>query len=658
MKKVLILCLIAMIFLITVLVSCGKSPELAIDDVLIPDDELFTSVINISDTIDEDIQIINELSRYSYEKKEQSAYLISAEIITDIYISEIVESLEGLYNEREGLVYVPELSPKQAIILFDFFKEDELYKIAYINEIGTYESILFSISEDGALEFTHIEPRFKLQLIDDNFREYSSDYSFEPIPDGLTDKINQGVFRDYIPTGFRIADGSMGDINNDGITDVLLSLITDNYRVADYSGELPLLILLGQADGSYIVERKIPGILFTGGENFSYPVAGEGYFDIILEYSKGAVGHDININRFIYNPLKNDWLLKSFSYQHDISTIGNPNYPELISPFPDMIDLPISYFDREWFYNNQTSWDYFDEISILKHGQRDTFTLAIKVRNDIDCYEGYIYKSFGNNDSSGRFIQTVRGTIRNNIKPIITSNDEDLTFSVYDNIWKLDEITNTFLPDKRLRPAYDEIVASTVIDEWPGFLEIEELDIDGDGIPELFLNLGTSYSVYTLIDGEAVCLIESENIGYGGTYFSGGFVVYENDSGERFLVDCFWGYGVAAFFVSYDVYRLEEGVLNKIISFKDGIAPEEDWIISWINEYHLAKYDRSLIIIEPAPEVMTRGWEGENLYYFYLINNALVSKDDYYDAASKIPGSKILYEKYRETVLPMLLSLE
>ena len=66
--------------------------------------------------------------------------------------------------------------------------------------------------------------------------------------DDFTEKMLAGAFNDYTPEGFCIADGSLGDINSDGIEDALICLATDGYHAAGYSADMPMFILIGQRD--------------------------------------------------------------------------------------------------------------------------------------------------------------------------------------------------------------------------------------------------------------------------------------------------------------------------------------------------------------------------------------------------------------------------
>jgi|GEM_PF-6477659 len=201
-----------------------------------------------------------------------------------------------------------------------------------------------------------------------------------------------------------------------------------------------------------------------------------------------------------------------------------------------------------------------------------------------------------------------------------------------------------------LHPAYVAILASIEVNEWPGFLEIDLLDIDEDGSPELLLYLGTSYYLYTLVDNEAVCLIETENIGYLGNSSGNGLIVYENESGKRLLAEGIWVYGVSAYGFHYSVYNLEEGTLNRIIYIEEGYTRDEDWLI----EYRGENFNKSLIITEPAPEFMGRLEGGDYLFYYYIINDVPVSKEDYDKAVSTVCGEKVLYDKYIESIPPMI----
>ena len=410
-----------------------------------PSDLDYTPSVRISLVLEKDALVIAECTDYAMgEDRPPKLYLLPSTKVYDILISRVLENGDG-YIERDGLSYIPELLTGQAVVLYDFFGYDDLYRIAYTNDTGNYEAVLLFLNKDGVPELTPIEANIVNGFWDlELYNYYHSYYYYSEsgvLPDALTMKALGGKFNNYIPNGFCISNGSLGDVNNDGIEDALICLTTGCHRTVGYIGISPLFILIGQSDGSYVVEQKIPEVLFTRYRSSSYPFAGTGYIDIVYDYVGGAACSHLYANRFMYDPVKNDWFLEMISFQPGYSIDwSEPISPTFINPLPDLIDLPLGQFNRELFYNSQTPWDFFDAVSIIttpSNGDFDVvYTVAVIVNDDTGCYEGYIHKYFKSLDSGG-FIQTVRGANKKETNLVVTSNNEEQYFCINDDIWVL-----------------------------------------------------------------------------------------------------------------------------------------------------------------------------------------------------------------------------
>ena len=404
----------------------------------------YDPAVRISGVLENGLLVIAECVGASWrEEKTPSLYLLSDTIVCDILISEVLENEDG-FIEIGGLSYIPELTAGQAVVLYDLFTFTNYYRVAYTNDAGNYESVLLFLDENEVPKLTPTDPKLMDTLFDSEFFLVDHDYYHSEsglLLDKLRRKAEDGDFDDYIPTGFCVLSGSLGDINNDGIEDALICLITDGYRPAFYYADTPLFVLIGQSDGSYIVDQKIPGLLFAPYKSSSYTFAGPGYIDIVYDYVNGASCAHIYANRFVYDPIKNDWLLKLMSYQPAYTMDwGERIAPAFVDPLHDLIDLPLGQFNRDLFYNSPTQWELFNEVSILTIPSYSDFnhvyTLAVKANNINGYYEGYIYMYFESINSGG-FVQTLRGVYRKGTSLVVTSNDEERSFTINGDIWVL-----------------------------------------------------------------------------------------------------------------------------------------------------------------------------------------------------------------------------
>jgi len=388
--------------------------------------------------------------RYNEEDSTLNAFLLTCDTVYDMLISRVIENVELKYIENGGFLYVPVLSAGQAVSLFAEY-ESSIWRIAYTNSAGEYEAVLLHWGGDESMfTLTPTEPMLMNEFYDVGY--FSNEYNYQHrYTEAFRDKVLSGVFNAYVPTGFVISGGSIGDVNNDGIEDALINIITAGYRVAAYHGIMPLLVLIGQRDGGYVVEHENPRALFTPDRSSSYPVAGTGYIDFVYRYIDSAAINNTEVYRFWYDSAKNDWLLKEFidqpTFNADYSEMNTYNF---VRALPSFLDLQLEEFDRDVYWNASIEWDYFDMVENGKFpipywgSRNELYTLALKVNETEGYYEGYIYKYYESIDS-GSFIQTIRGEFELSTKPTITVNEEDSSFIIHNDKWKLSKLdTVTF----------------------------------------------------------------------------------------------------------------------------------------------------------------------------------------------------------------------
>ena len=384
-------------------------------------------------------------------------YLYADEPVCDLFVNEVIirkgdtaEPAEELYTG--GSLYVPELSPNQAVIIqnpYPYGAEDSDFyytRIAYTNSAGEYEAVqLFGEADNNNPSVDFTEP----SLSDKIYSEihYSDEFysRSSPFPEDFSEKMLLGDFDDYIPKGFCIMGGALGDVNGDGTQDALICLISAAAPVAAmYLSVVPLFVLIGQPDGGYVVEYKVADALFSPYRGSSRPVAGNGYIDIVYSYVGGAACNHTQIFRFLHNKAENDWLLEEFSYQSTYNFDYSEELPpEPVRPLPDFAGLPLEKLTGDEFYDSVPDWAYFDAVCDYAVPSYDTaysnvYTLAVKLNKATGYYEGYIYQYYENH-APGGFIQTIRGEHSPGTELAVTANVEEGSFTVCGDVWKVAE---------------------------------------------------------------------------------------------------------------------------------------------------------------------------------------------------------------------------
>ena len=392
-----------------------------------------------------------------YDTSVPYVYLYADEPVYDLLVSgtymrtkDASSSVEYMYTG--GNLYVPALSSNQAILMPDPYPSDledgEIHctHIAYTNSAGKYETVqLFGEAENNNPSLEFAEPRLSDKIYSEiHYGDESYDY-LNFFPEDFSEKMLQGDFDDYIPKGFCIMNGSLGDVNGDGTQDALICLMSStDSMVAVYSSIVPLFVLIGQPDGGYVVEYKVADALFTPYRSKSFPVAGDGYIDVVYSYTGGAASHRTQTMRFFYDKSKNDWLLKEFSYQPTCNVDYSEELPsEPVRPLPDFAGLPLKKLTRHEFYYSVPDWDYFDAVCdyavpSYNNSYSTVYTLAVNLNESTGYYEGYIYNYYESLKSGG-FIQTIRGEYSPDTSLVIKANAEDGAFTICGDVWTMAE---------------------------------------------------------------------------------------------------------------------------------------------------------------------------------------------------------------------------
>jgi len=400
-----------------------------------PPDLSYTPALRVLGTLGIGVQVVAELSDDIWREPEsQYLYLLTDETVFDMLISIVRGDVYDELTESLGLFYYPELRAGEAISLTDVRKQciimNGICKIAYTNCEGEYEATII-MYDDTTPVLVPINP-MPLETLCDAYYYYPQAAEFH-------EKLISGVFSDYIPAGFCVSAGSLGDINADGIEDALLCLSTGGYRAAAYSGVMPLFLLLGQQEGGYIIEQRISGVLFTPYRSSSYVIANNGYIDVGYDVVDGAARHYTHIGRFRYDAERNDWLLKEISYQPTFDHSG-VTIPAFVRAPPHILDLPLGCYNNNAFYSNPAEWSSFDAVvsfGVPSYGVYSSiYTLAININKTAGYYEGYIYYYYESLEIGG-FIQTIRGGYNVGSELEITVDESEEAFIVLGDVWKM-----------------------------------------------------------------------------------------------------------------------------------------------------------------------------------------------------------------------------
>jgi len=371
-------------------------------------------------------------------------YLYTDEPILNILVTTVEITIKdgAARNIVTGTqMFVPGLATGQTLRIFSQYPIDyndsagsQYTKISYTNSAGELESALLLWERGEEPSLLPVEPDTSGMIYDEAFIG-----SRDLFPADFRDRMLGGDFDDYVPKGTRIAAGSLGDINDDGIEDAMICLAPDAYNSPDIRGIMPMLLLIGQPGGGFYVRQVIPDRLFLPTTNISYPVAGNGYIDIIYNFFDGPSPFS-NIGRFRYYTEESDWLLDEFSYQPIVARSDEGIVPTgLVRALPDSAGLPLRSIEPTFqvYYGGPPDWDFFDAIATLEvpsHDNAVVYTLAVVLDRDAGIYEGYIHLDSG---WGATLIQTIRGEYLEGTDITITANEEDFTFTVQEDTWEI-----------------------------------------------------------------------------------------------------------------------------------------------------------------------------------------------------------------------------
>lgn len=147
------------------------------------------------------------------------------------------------------------------------------------------------------------------------------------------DVINQSNLNDFIPAGYSLLHSATGDLNLDTYPDMLLVLKSeaeDTIESYDKQTPRPLIILLGQQDGTYKLGGRSDHVVLCGGCGGIYgdPYVGltikDGYFS--AEHYGGSNWRWTRIITFKYNKDDSKWYLHKDG--GDSYHISNPDKVE------------------------------------------------------------------------------------------------------------------------------------------------------------------------------------------------------------------------------------------------------------------------------------------------------------------------------------------
>ncbi len=144
------------------------------------------------------------------------------------------------------------------------------------------------------------------------------------------------VISKFVPKGFAVINVTSGNLNLDDYSDTILVLKQNDEETSQEEVKRPLLILLGQADRSFKLEKRNDVAVFCfacggiGGDPFVGITIKNGYFSI--EHGVSAGQHWDDVATFKYDKTKQNWFLHKEGYESYDMT-DNPDQQGLTKTF-------------------------------------------------------------------------------------------------------------------------------------------------------------------------------------------------------------------------------------------------------------------------------------------------------------------------------------
>jgi hypothetical protein len=147
------------------------------------------------------------------------------------------------------------------------------------------------------------------------------------------------VISKFVPKGFTVINVTSGNLNLDEYSDTILVLKENNEETSQEDEvNRPLLILLGQADGSFRLEKRNDRAIFCfacggiGGDPFVGITIKNGYFSI--EHGVHGGQHWDDVTTFKYDKSKSNWFLHKEGYEsYKMNDSQDPNAEALVLDF-------------------------------------------------------------------------------------------------------------------------------------------------------------------------------------------------------------------------------------------------------------------------------------------------------------------------------------
>jgi hypothetical protein len=143
------------------------------------------------------------------------------------------------------------------------------------------------------------------------------------------------VILKFVPKGFTVINITSGNLNLDEYSDTILVLKENNEEASNEEINRPLLLLLGQPDGNFKLEKRNNRAIFCfacggiGGDPFVGITIKNGYFSI--EHGVHGGQHWDDVTTFKYDKVKINWFLYKEGYEsYKMNDSQDPNAEALV----------------------------------------------------------------------------------------------------------------------------------------------------------------------------------------------------------------------------------------------------------------------------------------------------------------------------------------